>query len=56
MKHNGISQVVYKDACFYLMGVGEDKGWETMLRGGINRDEYGEVIGNIFENPELLEG
>ena len=50
-----ISQVVYKDACFYLEGVGVDTGWEAMLRGGINRDEYAEVIGNICENPELLE-
>jgi len=51
-----ISQVVYENACFSLLGVGEDEGWETMLRGGLNRDEYGEVIGNIWENRDLLNG
>ncbi|SRR5258708_5764768 len=52
--HNGyepreILEVVYDQDRFELHGVGENKNYITPL---VNGDEV--VIGNIYENPELL--
>ena len=50
-----ISLVTKKDGTWKLVGIKEDKGWETELCGLINRAKYGIVIGNKHDNPELLE-
>lgn len=48
--HSGIALVVFKDGCFYV----EDKNIEVSLFAILNKFN-GEIVGNRFENPELLE-
>ena len=50
-----ISQVVWVDGCYELHGIGEYRGWETLLHGDVPRNEYATIIGNIHQNPELME-
>jgi len=48
-----------KRALWKLPGQGENFGWESALGGefvdGSHRNQHGEIIGNIFESPGLLE-
>ena len=46
-----IAPIVFKNACFLIKGVYEQPLWDWIIEGKIDS----EVIGNIFENPELTE-
>lgn len=48
-------EVIYdKESCSFKMKV-HYIGWENLLILSSNKTPYLEVIGNIYENPELLE-
>jgi len=50
-----ISEVKFRDGCFELHGIKNDKGWKTLLFGITDRSKYGIVVGNIYESLSLLE-
>lgn len=50
--------VEFRNGCFmYNLNDGEEDYYDIMMpvEPLVNSDEYTEVIGNIFDNPELLE-
>lgn len=47
-----ISEVYFEEGCFMLKT--PDCGLRTLLFGEFNRAEISDIIGNIYENPELL--
>lgn len=46
-------KVSFDDAAFWVDLIGESKQWEAMMLN--QKDIEVEVIGNIYENPELLD-
>ncbi len=47
-----VSKIIFENGAFKAC---TDKNSKTLLHGDIPRNEIGEVIGNIYKNPELLE-
>jgi uncharacterized phage protein (TIGR01671 family) len=44
-----------KEAAWYATGKESDDSLSAFINDGFNPEDNGEVIGNAFENPELLE-